>query len=129
MAASQEGTQLTSQHRRAQLALRATTTNDMKLIWPMFDGSDASYSAFVDAAINMVMARQETSSGLASAYYQRFRSAEGVAGEMIPKLAPRLGSGLIRAALFATGLAGTRRAIGAGQTTAAALDSGLVQAA
>lgn len=129
MASSAEATQLTDQYRRQQLALRAATTRDLALIWPLFDGSDTSFAAFTEAAVNLVLARHDASSGLGAAYYSRFRAAEGIAGEVIPRLAPRIGIGLIQAALFATGLAGTRRAIGAGQTPVQARKTGLVQAA
>ncbi|WP_018503074.1 VG15 protein [Parafrankia discariae] len=129
MAGSAEATQLTDQYRRQQLALRAATTRDLQTIWPLFTGSDESFASFTEAAVNLVLQRHSTSSGLASAYYTRFRAAEGVAGEIIPRIAPRIGIGLIQAALFATGLAGTRRAIGAGQTLGEARRTGLVQAA
>ncbi|MEX5637411.1 hypothetical protein [Parafrankia sp. FMc2] len=129
MAGTAEATQLTEQYRSQQLALRAATTRDLQTIWPLFTGSDESFAAFAEAAVRLVLQRHETSSGLGAGYYRRFRTAEGVGGEMIPRLAPRLGVGLIQAALFATGLAGTRRAIGAGQAPAQARATGLVQAA
>lgn len=129
MAGTEQGELLTSRHRRAQLALRAATVRDLTTLWPLFDGSTVSFNSFIDATISLALARYDTSSGLASAYYQQFRTAEGVTGDVVPKLAPKLGAGIIRVALLATGLAGTRRAIGAGQTLDRALDSGLVQAA
>ncbi|MCK9921610.1 ADP-ribosyltransferase [Frankia sp. AgPm24] len=129
MAAVAEATALTDQYRRQQLALRAATTKDLRTVWPLFDGSDESFAAFAQAATSLILNRADTSTGLASAYYRQIRAAEGIVGEIIPRRAPRPPESLIKTALVSTGLAGTRRAIGAGQTPAQARATGLVQAA
>lgn len=129
MAITVEGSKLTEQHREAQLGLRAATIRDLTRIWPMFDGSDASFAEFAATAATLAQARHNDSAGLASAYYSRFRGAEGAAGEMTPRRPGRLASELIQVALLATGLVGTRKALGAGKTSEQARESGLVQAA
>ncbi|OHV42196.1 hypothetical protein BBK14_11280 [Parafrankia soli] len=130
MALTAEGNQLTADYRHQQLALRASTLLDLGTLWGLFDVSTpGSYDAFVTAATSLIRERHGDSSALAGAYLRTFRQAEGIRGS-IPafRAAERPVPGQIAIALRATGLAGTVRALRAGQTMRQALATGLVEA-
>lgn len=129
MARTAEGAALTREHQRRQLAIRAATLRDLALLWPTWEtGNISEFGAFIQLAEVLLNARHADSSGLAAAYFTAFRQAEGIPGEMTPKLAPRLPLAEIAANLRATGLAGTLRALRAGFSPQAASRAGLVQA-
>lgn len=77
---------LTEQHRRAQLALRATTLKQLLRLWPAFDVENipGTWPAFEEALLLLVQARGSNSSGLATAYYRRVRHAAEVTGRATP---------------------------------------------
>lgn len=129
MARTAEGAALTRQHRTQQLALRASVLRDLALIWPTWEPGDvAGFADFLDLARVLIESRHADSSGLAAAYFRAFRAAEGVGGAATPRLAARLPFADIAASLRATGLAGTLRAMRAGQSPQAAARNGFVQA-
>lgn len=130
MALTAEGAQLTSAFRTNQLALRASTMLDLHRLWGLFDpATPGSYDAFVQAATGLIRLRHSDSTQIAAAYLRTFREAEGISGK-VPAFrlaeAPLLDQ--VAIALRATGLAGTVRALRAGQTLTQALKTGLVQA-
>lgn len=121
-------TQLTEQHRQAQLALRARTLRDFALLWPIWQASDPrTFDAFVTATIPLVRAYRSLSATVAAAYYAKFRQAERAAGNAIPSLASGVTVEQILASLYATGQAMNRRALLAGQVAEAARQASLVR--
>jgi len=125
------GAQLTQAHRRAQLALRADVLADLTRLWTLFDAGDleATFTRFAAAAEILIRQRHGDSSGLAAAYFERFRSTEGVAGAAVARLAEPPPPVLVRETLRLTGLAGATNAIQAGQGAAQASRNGLVRVA
>ncbi|GAA3223212.1 hypothetical protein [Actinocorallia longicatena] len=116
---------LTQQHRTQQLAVRAAMLRDLALLWPTWEtGNISEFGQFISLAETLLGARQQESAGLAATYYRAFRRAAGVTGAAEPKLAERLLSVDVSAALRATGLAGTLRALRAGQPPQAAARTG-----
>lgn len=129
MAATALGRRLTQVHRSAQLTLRAAVIRDLLLLWRSFDPADPdSYAEFAQLAGILIRLRYADSVGLASAYYRQFLQAEGIASRVLPLPAPPLDDAQINAALFATGFAGTRRALRLGFPVRAARDQGFVLA-
>lgn len=130
MSRTAAGAALTAEHRRQQLALRAVTTRDLLTLWPVWDPNNrATWERFLILAMTLVRLRNGQSAGLAAGYYRRFREAEGITGGPTVVLAEAPNDAQMIAALTATGLAGTYRAIGRGFSLPAALQSGFVQAA
>lgn len=82
MASTAAGAQLTEQHRRLQLALRALTLRQVLQVWPSFDSEDVARSwPPVEAALMAVVAqRRDDSARIAGGYFQAFRIAEGISG-------------------------------------------------
>jgi hypothetical protein len=79
---------LTSEHRKAQLGLRAATLRDLLRLWPAFDINNIprTWGAFEEAALLLVQNRSRTSGGLASVYYRTVREAVEASGRAAPKL-------------------------------------------
>jgi len=99
------GRQLTEQHRRTQLALRAVTIRDMMALWPAFDldGIDRTWPPLQAALVTLILARRANSSGIAANYYRSLRTAEGVPGRPEPRLAPPPDRTLLTATLALVG--------------------------
>ena len=130
MAATAEGRQLTRTHRNAQLTLRAALIRDLLLIWnAVFDPTEPdSYGEFVQIAEILIRQLYGDSSALARVYYREFLEAEGVPTRVSPIPAPELAHDRIRRSLFATGLAGSLRALRLGYPPQAAKAQGFVLA-
>lgn len=129
MARTAEGTALTRRYRAAQLRLRAGLLRDFTRLWSVFDPSSVTtFGVFADVAVTLIQARHQDSAGLAGGYFRAFRRVEGIQGEATVRLASRLLPVEITASLRATGLAGTMRALRAGQSPQAAKRTGFVQA-
>lgn len=81
--------ELASQHRRAQLALRAGTLRQLLAIWPAFDfdAIDRSWPAVQAALLALIGLRRRDSAGLASAYYTSARREAVPGGTPSPVLA------------------------------------------
>ncbi|ROO51453.1 hypothetical protein EDC02_6331 [Micromonospora sp. Llam0] len=121
-----EGAALTRAHRQAQLTLRADVLRDLVQLWSLIGPGD--FERFAVAAEILIRQRHGDSAGLAAAYFEWFRTAEGVAGSAAARLAEAPDGPAVRAVLRATGLAGMRSAAAAGQSAQAAARTGLVRA-
>lgn len=115
MADTAAGRQLTEQHRRLQLQLRAATVRDLLRIWPAFDLDDIDGSwPSVEAALLALIAQQRrNSSGLAVNYYRAFRTAEGVPGDPQLRVASAPDRSLQVATLRLVGPIGAKKNIAA----------------
>ena len=85
--------ELTTLHRRQQLALRKATIAQMEQIWPALDWADLdkTYPGFAAEVAAVVTANRKVSSGLAAAYLRAFRVASGLSGDVrivVPPMAP-----------------------------------------
>lgn len=127
MARTDAGAVLTAQHRRAQVQLRARALRDYTQLWPLWQGDDASFGRLVDAALPLVRAHHRISSSLAAAYYPVFRTAERVGAEATPRPAGPINQERVVAALHVTGRVTTGKAILAGQSPQAAMQTALVR--
>jgi hypothetical protein len=126
MARTAEGAALTQRHRQAQLALRAQSLRDFTRLWPLWKGDQQSFEALIAATLPLVNVHRRTSSALGSAFYEAFRKAERVAGSPTPRAADPVDEKRVVGSMFATGLASTRKALGAGMTPEAAMRAALV---
>ena len=86
MAATLDGTQLTAQHRSAQLALRAVTLRQVLQVWPAFDAEQAarSWPPVEKALLAIIGQRRADSASLAAGYFETFRAAERIGGTATP---------------------------------------------
>lgn len=129
MAATATGARLTQAHRQAQLAVRAAVMRDLLTLWRLFDPSEPeSYEEFTRLAGILIGARYSDSAGMAAAYYREFLRVEGIDTRVTPTIPPALDPERIRTSLYATGFAGTRRALRAGMSVPSALSQGFVMA-
>ena len=127
MAATAEGAELTRTHRLAQVAIRAAVVRDLSTLWALFDPiAPESFERFAELADVLIRTRYADSVGIASAYYRAFVAAEGIGSRVIPLPAPPLEPARVRTSLFATGFAGTDRALRAGFSIDAAKANGFV---
>jgi hypothetical protein len=126
MARTEAGRQLTEQHYKAQVQLRAVALRDYLRLWPLFTGDEASFRRLVEAAVVLVRAHQQTSSTLSAAYFQAFRTAEDPGGHAAPRLAdpmtPDAEDRLI-GSLYETGQFSVQRSLSAGKTPQVAMDT------
>lgn len=125
MARTPAGEVLTSEHRRAQLQVRAAALRDFQRLWPLWQGDQESFGRFVDATLPLVTAYHRASSGLALSYYDAYRRAERVTGDARPVPAPALDLAKVVAGLVVTGRITVGRAILAGQSPQAAMQTAL----
>ncbi|MEU5950335.1 hypothetical protein ABZ793_32995 [Micromonospora sp. NPDC047465] len=131
MARTIAGAQLTVAHRQAQLALRADVLADLTRLWTLFDAGDleATFTRFAAAAEILIRQRHGDSAGLAAAYFERFRSAEGVDGTAAAQLVDPPPPVLVRETLRLVGVNGVTTAAQAGLSPAQASRRGLVRVA
>ena len=127
MARTAAGAQLTEQHRRAQLTVQAQVIRDFTRLWPLWRGDGTSFGRLVAATVPLVKLHHQTSSAVATAYYEAFRAAEKVGGAASPQAAPEVNEEQVVSSLYATGEAMTRRAIAAGQSPQAAMQGALAR--
>jgi hypothetical protein len=126
MARSAAGKALTEQHYKRQVQLRAVALRDYLKLWPLFSGDEASFRRLVEAAVVLVLAHQQTSSALSSAYFQAFRMAEDPGGHAEPRLADPMSpeaEGRLISSLYETGQFSVQRSLAAGKTPQAAMDT------
>jgi hypothetical protein len=127
VAETAERTALTRTHRTAQIAIRAALIRDLTTLWLLFDPeAPDSYERFAEVAAVLIRTRYADSIGIASAYYRGFVEAEGIGSRVIPLPAPPLIDDRIRTSLYATGFAGTARALRAGFPSERAKANGFV---
>ena len=86
MAATLAGARLTSQHRSAQVALRAITLRQVLQVWPAFDPEHAtrSWPLVENALLAIIGQRRADSASLAAGYFDAFREAERIGGKATP---------------------------------------------
>lgn len=128
MARTVAGAALTEAHRQGQLRVRAAALRSFVAVWPLWEGDDASFGRLADATVPLVAFHHHLSSALAAGYYQSFRAAERVRGQATPRVADPPVEMRVRATLRVTVADMTRRAIAAGQTPEAAMQTALVRA-
>lgn len=127
MARTAQGAELTIAHRRGQLRVRAGALRDYLALWPLWRGDEESFRRLMDATLPLIGAHRRISSSLAGAYYEAFRRAERVGGQTAPRLAAPADPSRIRADLYVTGRQMTTRALLAGQSPQAAMQTALVR--
>jgi hypothetical protein len=127
VARTSAGAVLSVQHRQAQLALRATVLRDFMRLWPVWDGGEWTFRLLVDATIPLVRERHRTSNGLAALYYEQFRSVERPRDAAVsPRLAV-LDEAALAGGMYVTGRDMTRRALVAGMSPQAAMQTALTR--
>jgi len=126
MARTAAGTTLTNEHRRAQLEVRAGALQDFMRLWPLWDGSEATFRDLIAASLPLIRQYHNISSSVAASYYDAFRRAERVGGSPTPRLAVLDESGAA-AGLYLTGSKMTQEAVLAGQSPQAARQTALVR--
>jgi hypothetical protein len=72
-----EATTLAQQHRQGQLQIRARALRDFLILWPLWNGDDASFARLVQATTALVIGYRRGSAALAGAYYTAARVSEG----------------------------------------------------
>lgn len=129
MARTAAGAALTETHRQGQLQVRARALQDFMVLWPLWQGDEASFQRLLAATLPLVRAYHGLSSSLAAGYYDAFRIAERVDGQATPRVADALDEEVVLGTLHVTGADMTRRAILAGQAPQAARATALVRTA
>jgi hypothetical protein len=120
MARTSTGALLTAQHRRGQLAIRARALQDFIRLWPLWRGDRRSYGDLVTATLPLVQVHNQLSASFAGAYYQAFRTAEGVGGATTPFVPGPINRDRVVSSLYVTGEVMTGKAIAAGISPQAA---------
>lgn len=115
MAETLAGRELTAQHRRRQLELRAATLNELVELFPLldFDDLDGTWPALESGLLTLIRSRRRDSVDLAGNYYRALRVAEGVAGDPQPVTPTSPPPALERATLRLLGPIAAKRAIAA----------------
>lgn len=128
MARSDAGAELTDQHRRAQVALRAAALRDYLALWPLWqDDDERSFGVLVAAAVVLVRAYHQFSSSLAGSYFAAFRREEDPGGFASPRLAAQIDADRVASSLYVTGRVMTRKALQAGKQPPEARRTALVR--
>ena len=90
MATTTAGRQLSSQHRRQQMAIRAAAARDTLQVWTAgfdLDDIDGSWRRMEPAMVAVTQDYRRQSANVAAGYYQAYRTAEGAPGTYRPRLA------------------------------------------
>jgi len=131
VARTEEGAELTQEHRLLQVAIGAATVSDLLGLWDTVDPLNlaGTIGAFATTAAVVVRARNRDSATAATRYFGDFRQAEGVRGAATivagePPVAAVV-SGLVRGA----GLSGIIRARQRGFSPQAAARNGFTRVA
>ena len=127
MARTEEGGLLTVAHRQGQATVRARALREHTRLWPLWNGDEASFRRLVAATVPLIQVNHRLSSLLASAYYEAFRRAERAGGSARTRLAADPNVERIIASLYVTGAVMTRKALAAGQSPDAAMQTALVR--
>lgn len=127
MARTPGGRALTEAHRQAQLQIRAFVLRDFIRIWPLWRGDEETFQRLLAATFPLIQANHRISSSLASTYYLRFRATEGVGGGPAVRTASPLDPDKVRGTLHLTGAEMTRRAVRAGHSPQAAMQTALTR--
>lgn len=127
MAITEDGANLTTQHRQAQLAIRARALQDFVRLWPTWTGDDESFQRLLAAVLPLVTVYRGLSAALSRTYFDSFRRAEGVAGSAVAVLVPEMPQAEIFGTLHLTGAEMTSRALSAGVAPEKARQAALVR--
>lgn len=127
MARTEAGGLLTVRHRQGQIALRAQLLRDFQRIWPIWTGDESSFRMLVSATVPLVGAHRQTSSALATAYYEMFRRTEQAGGSPTPRPGDPLDEDAIRTSLYVTGLNSVKTSLEHGFTIQAAKQNAFVR--
>lgn len=124
MARTAAGATLTAEHRRSQLQIRAMALRDYIRIWPLWDGSEGSFRRLLDATLPLARSYHRASASVSASYYEQFRRAERVGGSPTPRLG-EFDEAALKVAMYVTGSEMTRKAMLAGQSPQAAMQTAL----
>lgn len=104
-------TQLTTLHRRRQLALRKATLAEMARLWPALDWNDldGTYRLLAAPTAEMVAKYRRTSAGLAAGYLRAYRVASGLDGDVRIVIPPLLNLEQLNASLHSTTVAAVKK--------------------
>jgi hypothetical protein len=127
MARTTRGAQLTQQHKRAQLTVRALTLRALARLWPIWRGDERTFRLLVDALTPLVERQHGVSAALAASYFDAFRAAEGAAGTARALTPGPPDPQRVAGTLYLLGRTMTRDAVAAGQSPDAALRSAFVR--
>lgn len=127
MARSADGRALTERHRQGQMQIRAAALRDYTKLWPIWRGDDQSFDTLVVATVPLVTAHRQTSIAYSSAYYSAFRMLEAAPGSAAPRVAGAPNVAKLEAALHVTGRIAVRKALQAGFSPQAAMQTALVR--
>lgn len=119
--------ELTAQHRRGQLQIRARALQTYTSLWPIWTGDRSSFEALVAATLPLVNTFRQASAGYASSYFSAYRMASGIPGTASPVLADPMVREQVVASLYVTGEVMTGKALAAGQSAEAAMRTALVR--
>jgi hypothetical protein len=121
--------QLTSLHRREQLALRRATQAEMRRVWPALKWADldSSYPGLREAVATLVARNRRLSTGLAASYLRAYRVASGRSGA-VQMVIPPLDRAQFDTSLEVTSKVVVKNAAGRGATEAVAMAAGLAVA-
>lgn len=85
MARTPEGEDLTQRFRRSQIAVQSRATLDVQQLYPIWEpGNAESYRQFERATQTLAIERHRKSAENARQYYQQFREAEQMFGQVSP---------------------------------------------
>lgn len=118
MAKTAQGNRLTATYRQSQQALRAATLRDLLRLWPALDWNDLArtYPGWLAAVSAVIQRDHTTSTRLAAAYLQAFRSVE-IRGRPVPAvLAEALPRGQVETSMRVTSQVAFKRGRAAGQS-------------
>lgn len=127
MARTAEGAALSTQHRAAQVRIRAQALQSYLRVWPVWQGDEESFNRLVGVTYPLVTVHRRLSASLAASYYQNFRTVEKVKGKPTPHLAGPLDEATVTGTLFVTGRDMTAKAIAAGASPQAAMQAAFVR--
>jgi hypothetical protein len=130
MAGTLAGARLTTEHRAAQLAIRAGSIANLVTLWRVVDPADlrGTIEVFAQAAALLAAQGFDRSAGVSSRYYALFRRAEGLAGAAPATVAARPPMADLAGELRGASLAGIVRARRAGMTVEGAKVQGFARA-
>lgn len=112
------------------MSLTAAALRDLLRLWTAIIRPDdmSTFQRFAELAATLIGLRQRDSAGLAAAYYEAFRTAEGASGAPTLVMAAPLATTAVQDSVRAAALAGFTGGRRAGQTPEAAARNGFVRA-
>jgi hypothetical protein len=128
MAATAEGAALTKKYLKDQLAVRASVTAELEVLWSLLDprALNDSFPRYFAAAAPVVKDARHRMESLTSRYYTSFRAAEGVEGLAPPVDLSQLEPERLLTSLLVTGPTAVKTAVGQGVPLNLAMKYGFV---